>query len=183
MSSTSLRIDTKASKLVVRTRASGLLGRLAHDLEIAAEELSGGASVDGDAWTAELTVPVPRLRVAGVLRGERLDTKTLLASDQAEIERRIRDDVLVGGSAVIARAEGRARGKGEVAVSIGSRSARFPLTQEVTAGDGGGSVASGRCSVSLRALGIPEVKGPLGAFRVSDTIEVIYTIVLLPEGA
>ena len=54
MEKRSFRIDKGASKLVLRTRAEGMLARLAHDLEIAAGEINGAASLDGDAWTAEV---------------------------------------------------------------------------------------------------------------------------------
>jgi hypothetical protein len=46
--------------------------------------------------------------------------------------------------------------------------------------EGGGAKVSGRCDISLKALGIHEVKGPLGAFKVSDTIEVVYSLSLIP---
>jgi hypothetical protein len=69
-----------------------------------------------------------------------------------------------------------------VTVSLGGRSARVAHAVHVSAREGGGSLATGRVDLSLRALGIPEVKGPLGAFRVSDTVEVVYSIVVVPEG-
>jgi hypothetical protein len=106
MASSNFHIDAKASTLVVRTRTAGLLGRLAHDLEIAAGELTGRATTDDEAWTAELTVPVQSLRVVGVLHGDRVDETTLSASDRAEIERRIREEVFAGASEAKAHAEG-----------------------------------------------------------------------------
>lgn len=181
MPTSTLIADKTASRLVIRTRTSGLLARFAHDLEIAATDLSLKASSEGDAWTAELSIPVASLRVAGVLKGgDKLDTGVLSASDQAEIEGRIRTGVLAGGAEVKVQASGKSREKGEALVSIGSRSARFPLSQSVEARDGGGVKASGRCDLSLWGLGIEEVKGPLGAFRVADKVEVVYTIVLVP---
>lgn len=174
--------DKNASRLVLRTRASGLLARLAHDLEIEATELSLKASQDGDAWAAELSVPVAKLRVAGVLKkGDRLDTGVLSASDHADIENRIRTEVLAGGPEVRVQASGKSPLNGQAEVSLGPKSARFPVLQSVEPREGGGFDISGRCDVSLSALGVQEVKGPLGAFRVNDVIEVVYTFALIAQ--
>jgi len=184
MAPSTLIPDKSASRLVLRTRTSGLLARFAHDLEIEATELSLRASSEGDSWSAEVSIPVASLRVAGVLKsGDRLDTTVLSASDQADIENRIRTEVLAEGPEVKVQASGTSRDRGEALVSIGSRSARFPVSQAVEARDGGGATVSGRCDISLRGLGIEEVKGPLGAFKVADTVEVVYTVVLAPGAA
>src|SRR5262249_40421369 len=82
----SLVVETSSSRLAVRTRATGLLARLAHDLEIVAETFSGEARLDDPSWSAELTIPVWALRVGGVLRDDRVDASVLSASDRAEIE-------------------------------------------------------------------------------------------------
>jgi hypothetical protein len=183
MAKRSFRIDKGASKLVLRTRAEGMLARLAHDLEIGATEIAGAASSDdGDAWTAELTIPVSSLRVAGALRGDRLDTSALSSKDRAEIERKIREEVLAAGPEVRARAEGPTRERGEATVSIGGASAPVRVSHSQVEPSGAGFSVTGRAEISLRALGVAEVKGPLNAFRVADTIEVLYTFVILPEG-
>jgi hypothetical protein len=39
-------------------------------------------------------------------------------------------------------------------------------------------MVSGRCVLSLGRLGVPEVKGPLGAFRVFDDVEILYSFVV-----
>jgi hypothetical protein len=182
MEKRSFRIDKGASKLVLRTRAQGMLARLAHDLEIAAGEINGAASLDGDAWTAEVAVPVSSLRVAGALRGDRLDTSALSSKDRAEIERKIREEVLAAGPEVRTRAEGPSRDRGEATVSFGSKSARVSVSHSKTEPSGAGFSVTGRAELSLRALGVAEVKGPLNAFRVGDTIEVLYTLVIQPEG-
>lgn len=186
MAKRSFRLDNGASKLVLRTRAQGLLARLAHDLEIAATEITGSASLDvegdGGAWTADIAIPVSSLHVAGALHGDRLDTSTLSSKDRAEIERKIREEVLAAGPEIRARAEGPSRERGEATVSIGGSSARVRVSHSKSEPSGAGFSVTGRAELSLRALGIPEVKGPLNAFRVADTIEVLYTLVILPEG-
>jgi hypothetical protein len=149
----------------VRTRAEGLLARFAHDLELTGEA-TGTLERDGDAWSAVVSVPVASLKVAGVLKGDRVDTTVLSAGDRAEIERRISTDVFRGLATI--RAEGRGTASGRATVTIaGPRSAAVPV-QVTFAGDR----ANAEGVVSLAALGIAEVKAPLGAFRVRDGVEV-----------
>ena len=42
----------------------------------------------------------------------------------------------------------------------------------------GERIGHGRLELSLSALGIPEVKGPLGAFKVRDDVEVRFWLML-----
>lgn len=172
-------LDGAASRLVVRTRAKGLLAALAHDLEIAASELRGEASVGETAWTAEVRVSVAGLRVAGALRGDRVDPAVLSASDRAEIEHRLRDQVLAGTSEVVATARGASRARGEVTVALAS--GRTTASFAPSVGEQGASLrVSARVELSLSALGIREVKGPLGAFKIADRIEVVADLTLRP---
>src|SRR5690349_5313634 len=113
-----LHLDPTASRLTIHTRAVGMLARLAHDLEITASELRGRARLDGESWTAELEVRVAKLRVAGVLRGERLDPEALSAADRLDIERRMHGEVLRGTEIVEVRASGATRDRAEVRVQI-----------------------------------------------------------------
>lgn len=177
-----LHLDPAASSLTIRTRAVGMLARLAHDLEIAASELRGLARLDGDTWTAELSIPAAGLRVAGVLRGDRLDPDALSAGDRRDIERRIREEVLRGTEVVEVRASGVARDRAEVRVQIASGSAA--LATRLSASDRGeGTVGvAGGCQLSMAALGVREVKGPLGAFKVRDELEILFELTLRPAG-
>lgn len=161
-----------------------MLARLAHDLEIASTEVGGTATSDGASFTAELVVPVASLRVVGARKGDRLDTGVLSEGDRAEIERKIRVEVFEGDREVACKAEGSSLDRGEVALTIGGVSSlmrRARLTQTVKEAPGGGSSVEGRAELSLSALGIREVKGPLNAFRVADTVEVLYKFVVDPE--
>lgn len=177
-----LHLDPAASRLIIRTRAVGMLARLAHDLEITATRLRGRARPDGDAWTAELEIEVAGLRVAGILRGDRLETDALSAGDRREIERRMREEVLRGTDVVTVRASGATRDRADVRVQVASGSAA--LTARLSSrdrGDGAVGVVAG-CQLSLSALGAPEVKGPLGAFRVRDELEILVDLTLRPAG-
>jgi hypothetical protein len=188
MSPRSLRINEKESTITIRTRATGMLARLAHNLEIVSNDVRGSASSDGDAWTAEILVPIASLRVVGARKGDRVDPNILSSDDRAEIERKIRAEVFGGAGDVSARAEGTSLLRGEASISIGgayrgrARVMQTHTEQEPDAEGGPRAISvSGRADVSLRALGIPEVRGPLNAFRVSDTVEVLYNLTMTIE--
>ena len=177
---TELRIDPAASRLVLRTRAVGVLARLAHDLEIAAAALQGHARLDDASWTAELLIPTAHLTVAGALRGERLDPSALSANDRQQIENRMRDDVLCAATEVRIEASGRSRERAEARVIVSSGAATVSAPLRVAEAPGGGLTVSGSCQLSLRALGIPEIKGPMGAFKIRDDLEIRFDLTLLP---
>lgn len=179
MSSQRLLVDAAATKVTIRTRAEGLFARFAHDLELTGREVSGNVTVDGDTWTADLSVPVTALRVSGALHGTELDRAALSARDRARIEQKMREDVFFGGArAVTAEAHGTSRTYGEATIAIGTRSQRVPLTLNVKTTEGGPTRATGRLIVSLAQLGVKPIKGPLGAFRVKDAVEILFDISL-----
>lgn len=171
-------IDAATARLRVRTRASGLLSRLAHDLEIAASTVTGHAHLDGEAWSADLVVPTAGLRVVGALHGQELDENALSANDRDQIERRLRDDVLAGKRAIDVRASGSDRRSGVAAVTLDARRQDGVALTLRVAVDAGTLTVSGSARVALSRLGVREVKGPLGAFRVADIIEVLWDLVL-----
>lgn len=179
---TTLGIDPSASALVIRTRAAGVLARLAHDLEIAATEVRGHAIVTDGGWTAEIQIPVAGLRVAGTLHGDRLDEAGLSQEDRIEIERRLRHDVLQGAGEVRVRASGSSRDRGVARVELPSGSADTHARLKTRDAEGGAIEVWGDCPLSLRSLGVREVKGPLGAFKIKDEIEVRFDLTLRPEG-
>lgn len=182
MSTQTLLVDSAAASVTLRTRAEGLLARLAHDLELTAAPVSGKVTLDGDAWTADLSVPVTALHVAGALHGEELDRSTLSASDRAQIEQKMREDVFFGGATeVSAAARGASRTSGEAMISIGNRSQRVPVTVSAEPLLEGKTRATGRFTLSLEKLGVKPIKGPLGAFRVKDAVEVRFAIPLVSE--
>lgn len=169
-------IDLEASTITVRTRAKGMLARLAHDLEIAATRFDGDVTTDGDAWTATLSIEVASMNVAGVLKHGRVDRNTLSASDKTEIERRIRAEVLpVDHIGVTLSGKDRSRAEVTVNVARGKQSLSVPLQTETR---DGALIVFGELKLSLDRLGIREIKAPLGAFRVDDAIEVAFWLKL-----
>lgn len=173
------KLDLEASTIAVRTRAKGMLARLAHDLEIAATRFEGEVTTDGDAWTATLSVAVAGLNVAGVLKNGRVDRNTLSASDKSEIERRIRAEVLpIDHIGVSLRGKDRTRADVTVSAARGKQSLSVPLRTETR---DGALIVFGELELSLDRLGVREVKAPLGAFRVDDAIEVAFWIKLADD--
>lgn len=176
-----LVVDSDASRLALRTRSKGLLARLAHDLELRSEAISGRATLDGEVWTAELTIPVASLRVTGVLHGDELDSHGLGASDCADVERKVREEVFVGTRDVRATGTGHSRTAGSATVTLGRKTAPSSLTlSSVDERADGTFLVKGHGTVSLSALEVKDVKGPLGAFRVADSVEIRFELVLKP---
>lgn len=178
---TALVVDPGASRLAIRTRAGGVLSRLAHDLEIIASALRGRATLEGDGFSAELVVPVADLRVAGALRGDRVDTDGLSSGDRAEIQRKMREEVFAGTAEIRARARGTSRQRADVTVELASGAITVPVALRV-AEEASGMRVEGRVELSLKRLGVAEVKAPLGVFRVKDAVEVIFSLTLRREG-
>lgn len=169
-------IDCERSRLAIYTRAVGILSRLAHDLEIEARPASGTGVRTGSSWSAEVVVRADALRVAGVVRRGRTEAGVLSQRDVGDIERRIREEVLVALPEVHASARGTER-EGDLTVRGARGEVRVPLRLATLGFDAAEVVAEGRCVLSLRALGLPEVRGPLGAFRVDDAVEMEFRVV------
>jgi hypothetical protein len=176
----SAAIDFEASTVTIRTRAKGMLARLAHDLEIDASDFAGEVELDGDAWTASLVFDAAKLRVVGVPKGQRVDRTVLSSSDKDEIEQRMRTELR--GGRVEVRAEGSDRRRGEVKVKAAAGEQTLPVSISVEERSDGELVAKGELKLSLKRLGIQEIKGPLGAFKVDDAVEVAFRIALRLEG-
>lgn len=174
---TALQIDAAKSHLRIETRAKGLLAKLAHDLSIEGHGPKGSFAVEGDAFTFTLEIPVASLRVAGVRKGGHVETGVLSSGDLADIHKKLRDEVLVGSSSVTVSAKGTAPADDAKDASVeltvrAGRGEQRVRTRLTLVRDGDRITATGMATVSLEALHIPPVKGPLGAFRVDDAIEV-----------
>ena len=169
--------DSQASTFTIRTRAEGMLARFAHDLEISADTVEAEVERDGEAWRATLHIPVRQLRVVGTVNNGRVDTSVLSAKDQRDITQRLHNEILPGEHVVV-RASGDSTERADVEVTVprGAQRMCIPLRCDTRA-DGALEVL-GRVTLSLRALSIREIKAPLGAFKVSDAVEVAFVVVL-----
>ena len=168
-------IDQAGSTITLRTEAKGMLSRLAHDLEIDASSFESSVDVEGESWSAALTFPVAALRVTGAVKNGRVDTSVLSASDKSEIEKRIRTEL--PGREIQVRLEGQSRDRADVTVTAprGEQKLSARLGNKQQDGD---TVVFGDLRLSLKRLGVKEIKGPLNAFRVDDTVAVAFVIKL-----
>lgn len=188
-----LRLDPAKTQLHVETRAKGMLAKLAHDLRIDAKEIAATATLEASAVRLELRAPVARLEVAGILKGNDVDRTGLGASDRSEIQRRIRDEVLNAKEIVVTctaplpsplelGVNARRTVDATCRIEIGRGSTSISSRVQIDINDSR-VTASGRAKVNLPSLGITPPKGPLGAFRVSEDVEVAYQIVFVVSTA
>ncbi|MBI5513054.1 MAG: hypothetical protein HY909_04755 [Deltaproteobacteria bacterium] len=174
---TALTLDPSRSELRVRTGAEGLLGALAHSLELVGDALQG--TLDGE--RATVTLATDALRVDGAVRHGAVDPAVLSPQDRAEITRRLRQEVFAGGGALtltLRREAGALRG--ELRTPRGAQAVTVRATERQEAS--GARVFQGALTASLRALGVPALRGPLGAFRVADALQARFTAVFVPPG-
>jgi len=168
-----LTVDSRKSRVIVETGAGGLLASLAHDLRVLAP-IAGGTSTDGESCTVRFDVAA--MKVAESSRHETGAWHAPSPSDAIDIEHRIRREVFDGCSAVSvhgrldgARATLTVRARGEQAVDVPIRVER----------DANGARATGRCELSLRALGTGKVRIPLGAIKLDDRVSVTFDVVFV----
>jgi len=137
-----------------------------------ARELAGEA--DGD--RAELRVAIAGIRVEGVVKRGKVDAGILSSGDREAIERQIREDVLRGGTLTATGMREGARAR----IALEAPTGRAELTCAVDVRtEADATVARGEADVSLRALGVSPVKGPMGAFRVADRVKVRFDLVFV----
>lgn len=180
--SASYEVDEAASRVVVHTKATGLLARFAHDLEIEAPRFEATLDTDGDRWSATMHFPVAALRVVGVLRNGGVDETVLSPSDVDEIRQRMDEQVFAKTDRVVVKAEGTEPDRGTASIELRSGRQRVPVRQRVDKLDDAAVEVAGRLALSLKTLGAKQIKGPLGAFKVHDDVEVIYAVILRPRG-
>jgi hypothetical protein len=191
-----MKLDAARSRVAIYTFAEGLLSRLAHDLELTVDDMTGELTGSADARACELRVPVRAIKVTGVMKRGVLDPRVLSSADRETIERQIREDVMRGGDDAVVTARGtRSEGKGEgssagksrarvrIEVALPRGRATFTCDVEVLdadeAAEKGEARACGEIDLSLRALGVAPVKGPMGAFRVSDRVRVAFELIFV----
>jgi hypothetical protein len=160
-----MKLDTARSRLAIFTFAEGLFSALAHDLELVAGDLTGEATES----TAELRVPVAAIRVSGVVKRGKTDASVLSSSDRSTIEAQLRDNVLPTAEIV---ASGTLEGARAAIVVKGPRTTAHVTASVAVTRETDATRVKGRVEVSLAALGCTPVKGPMGAFRVSDRVRV-----------
>lgn len=164
--------DSTRSRITLRTGTSGLFSAMAHDLEIEATGVRGEAEFEGSEPRGWLECPVTGLHVLGPVKHGRVDTQGLSPAERAEIERRIRELVLPMDLVRVDATPGKLRVRGPK--STEELSVRMERKDE-------GDVATfaGTVTLSMKRMGVGEVKGPLGAFKVTDAVEVTFRAVFV----
>jgi hypothetical protein len=173
------------SSVRIHTFAEGMFSRLAHDLELRCTNLEGRATRrEGtpDSGSATLEVPISGIQFGGILHGDRVDEGGLPVGSPSDVIEKMHKDVF----------QGRASGTVRIEATLDAGSARIRLvppngraverTARPTLEDlpGGEVRVKGMVDVSLAAIGSATVKGPMGAFRVKDRIEVLFDVVFAP---
>lgn len=173
--------DPTASTLLLRTRAKGLFSKLAHDLELRCERVSGEGDREGEGWKGRLTVPVDGIKVVGSIKKGKPDASALAGWEMELIEKRLREEVFAGVREVVVAASGKLS-RGDLELTVGGRGqSKLALVEFRDARAGIELRAKG--DVSMKAFGLAEVKAPLGAFTVADAIEWEAALVFVEEGA
>lgn len=177
---TKLVLDSKRSRVRIRTFAQGLLARLAHDLELACPDVVGsGERNDDDSGHATLEVPIAKIEVAGTLRGDRVDAGGLSADDRTDCLRKMRREVFHSSQADdVVRVEATLEsGRARVRVTVPNGRSIERTAETKVRPDAEDVHVTGRVVLSLAALGSEPVKGPMNAFRVKDDVEVLFDVV------
>ncbi len=177
-----LVLDRSRSRVRIHTFAEGLFARLAHDLELTCEDLSGSCSrPTPETARATIQVPIAGIHVIGVLRSGAVDRDVLSAADLRDIADKMRREVFQAGVSAVIRVD----------VSYEAEDAHCRLTlpngrvvaratrPQITVDDGATRVR-GKLEVSLSSIGSAPVKGPMGAFRVRDDVAVSSDLWFVP---
>jgi hypothetical protein len=170
-----MRLDAPRSRLTIFTETEGLFSALAHDLEIVAGDLRGEANEA----TAEVRVQVASINVTAVMKRGRRDEGILSRADRDAIDRQIREEVLPA-TELIARGT-MVAGRASVEIVAPGGNARAVTCEVVVTQERDWTRTRGRAEVSLRSIGAPPVKGPLGSFRVKDRVRVEFDLFFVAD--
>ncbi len=175
----------KTGCITVRTFAEGMLARLAHDLELEWRVADGTATIEAAQVTARLRIAADAVTVVGVRKNGALDRDVLSTGERADIKKKLLSSIGADRQDAVIRAEITIEGArtsdravmaplpAKVLVELPCGRATATADVHITTSDGV-THATGTLNLSLRALDIPEIKGPLGAFRLKDKIELAF---------
>lgn len=151
-------------KVWIKTGVEGPGARMAHSLTIEATKWNGTAVVGEDPSQSSLEVSVD---VEGFeVRDGKGGVKPLSDNDRAEIKKSIMNKIL-GPGQITFKSNSISGGNVQGTVTVKGQSA--PITVNVS--ESGGKVTA-NATVVQTAVGIKPFKGPLGAFRLTDAVEV-----------
>ncbi len=185
MTETGSPLACKTGCITVRTSAEGMLARLAHDLELEWRVAEGTATIEAEQVTARLRITADALTVVGVRKNGALCRDVLSTGERADIKKKLLSSIGADREDAVIRAEITMEGAppsdrpitapvaAKVLVELPCGRATTTADVRITMSEGV-THATGTLNLSLRALDIPEIKGPLGAFRLKDKIELAF---------
>jgi hypothetical protein len=170
-------IDPARSTLILRTRAGGFLSALAHDLELSGTIARGSVTREGERWDGELVVEPASIKVVGAIKRGHVDRGVLSASDVRDIEGKIVSEVFGGQAELVVRCSGTLEAP---TIRVTAKRETLMNAKVSVKKDDAARVFSAKGTISIKGLGLSEVKGPLGAFVIKDDVEVEATATLIP---
>lgn len=173
-----LRIDPARSRVIIETRAKGMLASLAHDLRILAP-IASGESVEDDRCTATFTVSA--MRIDQSCRHGTGAWGAPSASDRAQIEEKIATEVFRGVRTITVDAT-RTGTRAKLEVAAGAGRQRVEVAVTVDRAESGVTVR-GEATLSLSALEATQPKVPLGAIKLEDSVAVRFEVLLVERSA
>lgn len=180
---TDLALDASRSRVRIHTFAEGLFARLAHDLELVCGDLSGTATrtASGEG-SAVVSAPLRGIEVAGVVEHGRVDASKLSTSDRRDILDKMQREVFRAAASSAVTIEASLEGSAarlRITLPNGRRTDASATT--IVRERDGTLGTSGGFSLSLTEIGSGVIKGPMGAFRVKDRVEVDFDLVFTPK--
>jgi hypothetical protein len=168
----SLRIDSDRSRVIVETRAKGMLASLAHDLRVLAP--LQGETLDEERCAA--TFDVASMRVEQSCRHGTGHWEPPSRSDRTQIEEKIHSEVFRGVRTITVDAT---LSGTRASLSIRAGAGQQELTVPVQVERSEASVrVRGEATLSLEALKAAQPKVPLGAIKLEDHVHVRFEVVL-----
>lgn len=174
----SLRIDTARSRVIIETRAKGMLASLAHDLRILAP-IARGESAQDDRCTASFDVSA--MRIDQSCRHGTGAWGAPSPSDRAQIEEKITSEVFRGVRSITVAAT-RTGSRATLEIAAGAGRQRVEVSVSVDRAEGAVK-ARGEATLSLSALEATQPKVPLGAIKLEDSVVVRFEVVLVEPTA
>lgn len=180
---TDLALDASRSRVRIHTFAEGLFARLAHDLELVCGDLSGTAThTAAGEGSAVVSAPLRGIEVAGVVEHGRVDGSRLSSSDRRDILDKMQREVFHATPASAVKIEASLDGSSaRVRITLPNGRRTDASATTIVREEDGGLGTSGGFSMSLSEIGAGVIKGPMGAFRVKDRVEVVFDLVFKPK--
>jgi polyisoprenoid-binding protein YceI len=182
---TRYKLDPGHSRFTVQAFASGLLSLFAHSPTFAVRDFAGVLSFDGDA--------IAGMRLEMIVKADALAlVDNVKAADRAEIEGRMRNDVLATAAfseikidaAVVANervSPGHYRVRLGVTLSLHGATRAQHTDAELLIFDDGMRLR-GESALRLSDFGIRPVTALGGAIKLKDGLKVSFDLAALPEG-